>query len=54
MAQRKEIKKKIKIQDLKPKKDAKGGFMVFGQTRNQQVSGSGKSQGPGKSPDRFI
>ena len=54
MAQRKEIKKKIKIQDLKPKKDAKGGFMVFGQTRNQQVSGSGKQSGPGKSPDRFI
>ena len=25
MAQRKEIKKKIKIQDLKTKKDAKGG-----------------------------
>jgi hypothetical protein len=56
MAQRKETKTKtkIKIQDLKPKKDAKGGFMVFGQTRNQQVSGSGKPSGPGKSPDRFI
>ena len=53
MAQRKETKTKIKIQDLKPKKDAKGGFMVFGQTRNQQISGNNK-QGTGKSPDRFI
>jgi hypothetical protein len=54
MAHRKEIKKKIKIQDLKPKKDAKGGFMVFGQTRNQQISGNSKSSGQGKSTDRFI
>jgi hypothetical protein len=54
MAQRKETKTKIKIQDLKPRKDAKGGFMVFGQTRNQQASGRVKPTGPGKSPDRFI
>ena len=54
MAQRKETKKKIKIQDLKPKKDAKGGFMVFGQNRNQQTSGNVKPTGPGKSPDKFI
>jgi hypothetical protein len=54
MAQRKETKKKIRIQDLKPRKDAKGGFMVFGQTRNQQTSGSVKPTGPVKSPDRFI
>ena len=30
MAQRKETKKKIKVRDLKPKKDAKGGVVVFG------------------------
>jgi hypothetical protein len=28
MAQRKETKKKIKVRDLKPKKDAKGGKRV--------------------------
>jgi hypothetical protein len=40
MAQRKEAKK-IKVRDLKPKKDAKGGgHMVFGQ----------RQQGPGHSP----
>jgi hypothetical protein len=26
MAQRKETKKEVKVRDLKPKKDAKGGF----------------------------
>ena len=54
MAQRKETKTKIKIQDLKPKKDAKGGFMVFGQSRNQQTNAGNKPTGPGKSADRFI
>jgi hypothetical protein len=40
MAQRKEAKK-IKVRDLKPKKDAKGGgHMVFGQ----------RQQNPGHSP----
>ena len=28
MAQRKETKKNIKVRDLKPKKDARGGVMV--------------------------
>ena len=41
MAQRKETKKTIKVRDLKPKKDAKGGVMqnvsthVSTQTRQQ-------------------
>jgi hypothetical protein len=43
MAQRKETKK-IKVRDLKPKKDAKGGsHMVFGQRQQgagHQVTGS--------------
>jgi len=30
MAQKKEIKKNLKIRDLKPKKDAKGGMIVGG------------------------
>jgi hypothetical protein len=30
MAQRKETKKNVKVRDLKPKKDAKGGMMVGG------------------------
>ena len=43
MAQRKETKKTIKVRDLKPKKDAKGGF-VFNrpgqnQSRNQNAQG---------------
>jgi len=54
MKQKKGTEKKIKIQDLKPRKDAKGGFMVFGQTRNQQASGSNRQTASGKSPDRFI
>ena len=29
MAQRKETKKKVKVRDLKPKKDAKGGRMTL-------------------------
>ena len=30
MAQRKETKKKVKVRDLKPKKDAKGGGSILG------------------------
>jgi len=45
MAQRKETKKNIKVRDLKPKKDAKGGSMhVFGarqQTSGHQITGAG-------------
>jgi hypothetical protein len=36
MAQRKETKTKIKVRDLKPKKDAKGGFSPL----NQKQQGS--------------
>jgi hypothetical protein len=42
MAQRKETKKKIKVRDLKPKKDAKGGVGFFGATH--------KPTGPGHKP----
>ncbi|HEY6153555.1 MAG TPA: hypothetical protein VIW07_07455 [Candidatus Udaeobacter sp.] len=38
MAQRKESKAKIKVQDLKPKKDAKGGMVASNQTRQQNNS----------------
>jgi hypothetical protein len=34
MAQRKETKKNIKVRDLKPKKDAKGGFAMTVSTKN--------------------
>jgi hypothetical protein len=52
MAQRKETKTKIKVHDLKPKKDAKGGFMVFGSTRqqgaghHQMTGGTHQQSGP--------
>jgi hypothetical protein len=50
MAQRKETKKAIKVRDLKPKKDAKGGFVcdrnnhsvqshTLNVSRNQTVQG---------------
>jgi hypothetical protein len=42
MAQRKETKKIIKVRDLKPKKDAKGGFVMSGQSPKQQQTGGGK------------
>ena len=38
MAQRKETKKTIQVRDLKPKKDAKGGF-VMSQSSKQQTHG---------------
>ena len=40
MAQRKETKKNIKVRDLKPKRDAKGGFTYQGP----------REQGAGKNP----
>jgi hypothetical protein len=42
MAQRKETKKTIKVRDLKPKKDAKGG--TFG-TRGPTEKGAGGGHG---------
>jgi hypothetical protein len=39
MAQRKETKKTIKVRDLKPKRDAKGGFVMSGQSPKQQTGG---------------
>ena len=38
MAQRKETKKTIKVRDLKPKKDAKGGVVPANASRNVQQS----------------
>ena len=38
MAQRKETKKQLKIRDLKPKKDAKGGVVLDVNTKNHQQS----------------
>jgi hypothetical protein len=37
MAQRKETPKTIKVRDLKPKKDAKGGFVMSRPGNNQSV-----------------
>jgi hypothetical protein len=49
MAQKKETKKNLKIRDLKPKKDAKGGGThVFGQhqqTSGHQITGPGGGHG---------
>ena len=42
MAQRKETKKTIKVRDLKPKKDAKGGVVM---NRPGQPSIQGHNQG---------
>lgn len=57
MAQRKENKAKIKVRDLKPKKDARGGVMVDVNTQthqqNHSVQGRGV-QGKGHNTDRFI
>ena len=38
MAQRKETKKTIKVRDLKPKKDAKGGRVPPGPSVNRQTT----------------
>jgi len=41
MAQRKETKKNIKVRDLKPRKDAKGGVMRFSPTSGKNPTGAG-------------
>jgi hypothetical protein len=43
MAQRKETKKKVKVRDLKPKKDAKGGF-VSNRPNNQNIQGHSQNR----------
>lgn len=57
MAQRKESKAKIKVRDLKPKKDARGGVMadVNAQAHQQQShSVQSRSTQKGHNLDRFI
>ena len=44
MAQRKETKKTIKVRDLKPKKDAKGGVVQNVSTHTRQQSHSVQSR----------
>lgn len=57
MAQRKESKAKIKVRDLKPKKDTRGGVVadvnaqVHQQSHSVQTRGT---QGKGHNLDRFI
>jgi hypothetical protein len=50
MAQRKETKKTIKVRDLKPKKDAKGG-VVMSRPANNQIS---RNQNQGRNPNIHI
>jgi hypothetical protein len=45
MAQRKESKTKIKVRDLKPKKDAKGGVIVDVNSQTHQQSHSIQNRG---------
>jgi len=52
MAQRKEIKKTIKVRDLKPKKDAKGG-VVFNRPNNQNIQGHNQNV-QGRNPTIHI
>jgi hypothetical protein len=47
MAQRKENKKRIRVRDLQPKKDAKGGFVMNAQSISAQ---SPKQQDGGGNP----
>ena len=58
MAQRKETKEKVKVRDLKPKKDAKGGVMVDVNAQAHQQSHSiqrrGTGGGGGHSVNRWI
>jgi hypothetical protein len=49
MAQRKETKKPVKVRDLKPKKDAKGGFNVTRPGRGDRPSHAGDRPGRGDS-----
>jgi len=50
MAQRKETKKSIKVRDLKPKKDARGG-VVANRPANNQIS---RNQNQGRNPNIHI
>jgi hypothetical protein len=50
MAQRKETKQTIKVRDLKPKKDAKGGVHLS-RPGNTQIS---RSQNQGRNPNVHI
>jgi hypothetical protein len=52
MAQRKETKKRVKVRDLKPKKDAKGG-VVFDRPSNQNLQGHNQNV-QGRNPTRFA
>ena len=57
MAQRKESKTKIKVRDLKPKKDVKGGVIVDVSTQTHQQSWSVQHRGThggGHSVNRWI
>jgi len=55
MAQRKESKTKIKVRDLKPKKEAKGGAIVDVNTQTHQQSHSIQLRGTqGHSVNRWI
>ena len=57
MAQRKESKTKIKVRDLKPKKDVKGGVIVDVSLQTHQQSRSvllRGTQGEGHSVNRWI
>ncbi|HEX5490533.1 MAG TPA: hypothetical protein VFX07_04685 [Candidatus Udaeobacter sp.] len=57
MAQRKESKPKIKVRDLKPKKDTRGGVVadVNAQAHQQNHSVQTRgTQGKGHSVDRWI
>ena len=55
MAQRKETKNKVKVRDLKPKKDAKGG-MSFNQTikGHSQGHSQGRSQNQNQSRNQTF
>jgi hypothetical protein len=53
MAQRKETKTKIKVRDLQPKKDAKGGF-VMNVMSGQSTSAQSPKQPTGPSQDRIF
>jgi len=55
MPERKESKTKIKVRDLKPKKDAKGGVIVDVNSQTHQQSHSIQNRGTqGHSVNRWI
>lgn len=53
MAQRKETKTKIKVRDLKPKKDAKGGVVMSRAGNNQNLQGHNQNV-QGRNPNIHI